>query len=60
VNLTGLAEAAGAAGDLVRVRLVEATPRSLIGEPVAAGLGGGKSLKPHAPSADEGSRNARL
>jgi len=62
VNLSGPAEAGGRPGDLVRVRLVEATPRSLIGEPGGdvARAKGRKPLKTGAPTADEGSRNARL
>jgi tRNA-2-methylthio-N6-dimethylallyladenosine synthase len=54
VNLA--AGAKFAAGDVVRVRLVEATPHSLIGEPVAPAI----AVKNAAGLADEGERSAQL
>ena len=56
VNLAAPAESADRPGDLVRVRIVEATPHSLIGEPLASGI----ALKNARARADEGGRSALL
>ena len=58
VNLADRAESPQQPGERVRVRLVEATPHSLIGEPLAPAAG--NALKNARPRADEGSRSALL
>jgi tRNA-2-methylthio-N6-dimethylallyladenosine synthase len=57
VNLAPAAETQLQPGDLVRVRVVEATPHSLIGELKASGV---KRLKNAARPADSGRRSAQL
>jgi tRNA-2-methylthio-N6-dimethylallyladenosine synthase len=57
VNLAAAAETQLQPGDLVRVRVVEATPHSLIGELKASGV---KRLKNAARPADSGRRSAQL
>jgi tRNA-2-methylthio-N6-dimethylallyladenosine synthase len=56
VNLAAPAESRLAAGDLVRVRVVEATPHSLIGEPIgeARRWTGNRTVKNPARPADSG------
>jgi tRNA-2-methylthio-N6-dimethylallyladenosine synthase len=56
VNLAATAEGAFAAGDVVRVRVVEATPHSLIGEPIGAArpLARNPAVKKPARTADSG------
>jgi tRNA-2-methylthio-N6-dimethylallyladenosine synthase len=57
VNLAAAAETQLQPGDLVRVRVVEATPHSLIGELKVSGV---KRLKNAARPADSGRRSAQL
>jgi tRNA-2-methylthio-N6-dimethylallyladenosine synthase len=63
VNLAAAAEAPLAPGDVVRVRIAEATPHSLIGEPIGAPRAfapARNDLKNPAGCADSGRRSARL
>jgi len=58
VNLAAEAEFPLRSGDLVRARVVEATPHSLIGEPVGAARP--IAVKNQAFRADTGERSAQL
>jgi len=57
VNLAATADAPPRAGERATVRIVEATPHSLIGEPVGPGRRP-MPVKPAGGSADEGGRSA--